>query len=81
MHCGLVTGIQEYDNEKKGQTNKEDNERLVFKKLLHMGAKLLSSNFVIYREAKGIVYDKHKGSLEVFLCMCGSQHGCPLLRC
>ena len=46
--------------------SKEDNEWLVFKKLFHMGAKVLSSNFFIYREAKGIVYDKHKGSLEVF---------------
>src|ERR1041385_8623925 len=24
---------------------------------------------------------KHNGSLEVSLCMCGSQHGCPSLRC
>ena len=50
-------GIPEYDNEEKGQTSKEDNEWLVFKKLLHMGAKLLSSNFFIYREAKGMVHD------------------------
>ena len=37
--------------------SKEDNEWLVFKKLLHMGAKLLSSDFVIYREAKGMVHE------------------------
>ena len=49
-HCDSVTGIPEYDNEEKGQTIKEDNEWLVFKKWLHMGAKLLSSDFVIYRE-------------------------------
>ena len=48
-------GIPEYDNEQKGQTSKEDNKWLVFKKLLDIGAKHLSSNFVIYREAKGMV--------------------------
>ena len=37
--------------------SKEDNKWLVFKKLLQMGAKLLSSDFVIYREAKGMVYE------------------------
>ena len=50
-------GIPEYDNEKKRQSSKEDNGWLVFKKLLHTGAKLLSSDFFIYREAKEMVHD------------------------
>ena len=42
---------------RKRDKRANDNEWLVFKKLLHMGAKLLSYDFFIYREAKGMVHE------------------------
>src|ERR1044072_6738986 len=81
MQCDKVTGILEYDNEKRDKRAKRITSGLCSRSCYTWVPNFSPLTLSYIAKQREWWMNKHKVSLEVSSCMGGSQHGSPWLLC